>query len=396
MQIKTILTFLRLEASSGSILLLTAIATLVFCNSPWAYLYQNIFENTYSFSVWKFTITKPPLFWINDCLMSLFFLIVGLELKREIVRGELSKVSQVILPGMAALGGMLIPALIYISFNFYDPYLLKGWSIPIATDIAFALGALSLFRSVPIGLKLFLMALAVMDDIGAIIVIAVFYTNHVSLLLILISTIMFLLLLILNYLGVRSLLAYLFLGFLLWICILKSGIHPTLAGVLLAFTIPSDQLANETQPPLKRLEDGLHPWVAFIIMPLFAFANTGISFAGISFSSFTSPLVLGVIIGMFVGKQLGVFSFSWLTIKMKWSRLPKGVSWREMYGVGIICGIGFTMSLFLGTLAFDGNNLLLKELRLSVLLASVLSSVIGAFVLYRAFKRKALHKRVSN
>jgi NhaA family Na+:H+ antiporter len=375
MQLKVIRQFLRLEAASGIILFAAAVAALILCNSPLVHFYQIIFQ-------------EPILFGINDGLMTLFFLLVGLELKREFVHGEFSKFSQILLPGIAALGGMVVPALIYIFMNSGDSVALKGWSVPVATDIAFALGVLSLFgRRVPIGLKFFLMALAVIDDIGAIVIIAVFYTQSLSYLFLSLSVVLVAAMLLLNIFRVRALWPYLFLGALLWVCVFKSGMHATISGVLLAFVIPSDQQQGEALSPLKKMEDALHAWVAFLIMPLFALANAGLSFTQLSLSAVFSPIVCGIVLSLFLGKQFGVLGFTWVASRLGWVKLPGSANWFQIYGVAVLCGVGFTMSLFLGTLAFQGNDVLLIEMRLGVLIASVLSSLIGSIVLYYALRK---------
>ncbi len=382
MSAKVLRQFLQMEAASGIILFIMAIAALVICNSALAGWYQQIFAMP--------LINQPLLFWINEGLMPFFFLLVGLELKRELVQGKLSRLSQTILPLMSAAGGMLIPALIYITLNLSNDLALQGWGVPIATDIAFALGVLSLFgKRVPISLKLFLMMLAVIDDIGAILVIAIFYTHAVSGLFLFFAGLVMLVIVMMNFFGIRKLPAYLVLGVCLWFCILHSGVHATVAGVLLAMVIPVNQVHAETISPLKHLEEKLHPWVAYMILPLFAFANTNLSFAGLNFSMLGSSVVLGIVLGLFFGKQIGVLFFMWITVKFRWASLPSSASWLELYGVALLCGVGFTMSLFLGTLAFQDNNLLLAQMRLGVLIASVLASLAGSAIL-----RYALWKRV--
>ncbi len=388
MQMKDIREFLRLESTSGITLFLTAIAAIILANSSVSDFYQKIFQQPLQIQLGTMGINQPLLFWINEGLMTLFFLLVGLELKREIVSGELSQVSKVMLPGMAALGGMLFPALIYSAINYHNSFALRGWAIPVATDIAFALGVLNLFgRRVPLGLKLFLMALAIFDDIGAILIIAFFYTNTLAYSFLGLAVLLLIGLFLLNVLRVRWVAPYLLIGCLLWICILKSGVHATVAGVLLALMIPADMQAGEKISPLRHLENILHPWVAFIVMPLFALANAGLSFAGLTVKSLSDPIVLGIIGGLFLGKQAGVLSFTWLMTRLGWARLPVLGNWLAMYGVTLLCGVGFTMSLFLGTLAFLDNDTLLAQMRLGVLVASVISSLTGAIVLGVALKK---------
>lgn len=377
MQRNVVRQFLRLEAAGGIILFAMAVVALILSNSPFSDIYQKI--------------SKALSFWINEGLMTLFFLLVGLELKREFTYGELSKPANIILPLAAALGGMIAPSLIYLALNHDNAITLQGWSIPMATDIAFALGVLSLFgKRVPLGLKLFLMALAIVDDLGAILVIALFYSGSLSIVALLFSGLLIISLLLMNRFGVRNLGAYLLIGILLWCCVLKSGVHATVAGVLLAFIIPANMKANEKISPLKRLEDNLHHWVAYLIMPLFAFANAGLSLAGFSIQIFTDSLVLGVMLGLFLGKQLGVTIFSWLVIRLGWSRLPGSINWSELYGVVLLCGVGFTMSLFLGTLAFPSQDEYLAKVRLGVLVGSALSALFGSLVLQYALRKRAL------
>ena len=329
--------FLQLESSSGIILILMTLIAIAWANSPLAFLHQ------------KFIATW--LFWINEGLMAIFFLLVGLELKQGLLYGELSKPRQIVLPLVSALGGMAVPALIYYFINQDNPITLKGWATPVATDIAFALGVLSLFgKRISIELKLFLLALAIFDDIGAIVIIAFFYSHGISVLAILAVIGLLTLLYIGNLFSVRSLTFYLVLGVLLWLCLLPSGIHPTLAGILLAFTIPADPVGNS---PVTQLENKLHPYVAYLIMPLFALANAGFSLQLISIERLSAPIVLGIILGLFMGKQLGIFGTAWICIKLGLAKLPKQASWFSLYGVSLLCGIGFTMSLFLVTLSFQ-------------------------------------------
>ncbi|MEO8402094.1 MAG: Na+/H+ antiporter NhaA [Gammaproteobacteria bacterium] len=386
MQLTTIRKFLKLESASGLILFVAAVMALLISNSPFAHFYQTFVQLPIKLHFGDWHSDASLLFWVNDGLMTLFFLLVGLELKREFLMGELAKKESVILPGIAALGGMLVPAMIYAVINFHHPESLRGWAIPVATDIAFALGVLSLFgKRVPLGLKLFLMALAIFDDVGAIIIIAVFHTASVSYIALLLVGLAMMSLWLLNRCGVRLLWPFLLVGFLLWVCVLKTGVHPTLAGVLLAFFIP----LRETTKPLQRLENHLHPWAAYLVMPLFAFVNAGLSFQGMTISSLGDVVPLGIIAGLFLGKQLGVFGFSWMIIKLGFARLPADTSWQDLYGTAVLCGIGFTMSLFLGTLAFEYENPgYMVKVRLGVLLGSLLSGVIGASILFMTFHTK--------
>lgn len=380
--------YLQLEAASGVVLFLTALMALLISNSPFAPFYHQFLKIPFEIHFAGYSFKEPVLFWINEGLMAIFFLSVGLELKREFIEGELSGLNKIILPAIAALGGMLIPGLIYTLINYQNPVTLKGWAIPVATDIAFALGVLSLFgHRVPLGLKLFLMTLAVFDDVGAIFIIAIFHTHALSIFSLVLVIFGICALALLNRIGVRSLFPYILLGIMLWLCVLKSGIHATVSGVVLAFLIPIKKLPKEKKAPLHRLEDKLHPWVAYFVLPLFAFANAGLSFSGLSWGTLLDPVVFGIIAGLFLGKQLGVFIFSWGLIKLKWAKLPDKTNWLALYGVALLCGIGFTMSLFLGTLAFQNEPNYLVEVRLGVLIGSVLSGIMGAMILHRVFKK---------
>jgi NhaA family Na+:H+ antiporter len=315
--------------------------------------------------------------------MTLIFLLVGLELKREFLTGELKAGAQIILPAMAALGGMLVPVIIYWLINAHDAEKLVGWSIPVATDIAFALGVLSLFgKRIPPALKLFLLALAIFDDLGAILIIAFYHSAALSWWSLGLSLVMLMVLVLFNRAGVQRLSFYLLAGLMLWICVLQSGVHATVAGVLLALLIPINSTARRA--PALRLEDSLSGWVAFFVMPLFAFANAGVSLQGITFNFLQDHIVLGVVLGLFFGKQIGVLVFSWLAIKLGWSKLPTNTSWLQLYGVAILCGIGFTMSLFLGTLAFANHSEYMMQVRIAVLIASIISGLFGALILQYA------------
>jgi len=329
-------------------------------------------------------LDKSLYHWVNDGLMAIFFLLVGLEVKREILKGHLSSLGQVALPGLAAVGGMVVPAAFYLFFNRDNELATSGWAIPTATDIAFALGILSLLgKRVPVSLKIFLMALAIIDDLGAIVIIAVFYTSDLSILSISIAGISLLALIGLNLAGVARRAAYVVIGVVLWISVLKSGVHATLAGVALAFTIPliAKNEKGETFSPLEEMEHGLHYWVAFFILPLFAFVNAGVSLTGISIGQMAGTVPLGIMLGLFLGKQLGVFGFSFVAIKLKFAKLPEGASWMQLYGVSLLTGIGFTMSLFITSLAFEDDSLFQYTDKLAILCGSLLSGVVGYFVL---------------
>lgn len=372
--------FLRQESSGGIILMFCAAIALVVANSALA----GVYFHTLHFDVAGLSVQH----WINDALMALFFLLVGLEIKREFLDGELATWSRRALPGIAAAGGMAVPALIYVAININSPGTMRGWAIPAATDIAFALGVLSLLGSrAPVSLKLFLTALAILDDLGAVLIIAFFYTADLSLMYLALSGATLAVLFALNRFRVFNLLPYLILGVALWYFVLQSGVHATLAGVALAITIPlrpSPAAPENKDSPLHILEHGLSPWVAFLIVPIFGLANAGVSLTGLSPAALLDPVPLGVTAGLFLGKQLGVFSFAWAAIRLGLADLPANATWRQVYGVAILCGIGFTMSLFIGLLAFTDTHLQ-DEAKIGVLLGSVLSAVLG-WVLVRSSK----------
>ena len=377
--------FLRLETASGILLLIAAIAAMVVENSPLKFLYDALLNTPVEIRVGAFEIAKPLLLWVNDGLMAIFFFLIGLEIKRELLAGELSDPSKMVLPVIAAIGGMAMPAVIYSYINWGDPVSMKGWAIPSATDIAFALGVLALLGSrVPLSLKLFLMTLAIIDDLGAIIIIAIFYTTDLSTTSLTIAAVCLAILYVMNRKGVISLAPYLLVGLILWAAVLKSGVHATLAGVLTAFFIPFRKEQGQQQTQLERLEHDLHPAVAFGILPLFAFMNAGISFEGLGVDSLLQPVPLGIALGLFIGNQVGVFGFSWLAIKSGIAKMPEEVSWGQLYGVALLCGIGFTMSLFIGSLAFEqGGPDYAVDDRLGILVGSLVSGIMGYLVLKR-------------
>ena len=379
--------FFKLEAASGLILLISAIIALVISNSSISSLYFETLDKYIFIGLNNFGLKLSVLHWINDVLMAIFFFFVTLEIKREFIQGELSNIKQAILPIIAAVGGMLIPALIYIYINFDNVETLNGWAIPSATDIAFSLGVLSLLGSrVPISLKVFLTALAIIDDLGAIVIIAFFYSGDLSVLNLSLMLLSFIGLLTLNKFGVKMFLPYLFIGFLLWYFTHESGIHATISGVLLACTIPH-RIKEKDFSLLIKLEHAISPYVAFGIMPLFAFANAGVSLEGISFSSLLLPVPLGILLGLFLGKQIGVFLFSYVSIKLGFAQMPSNSSWIELYGVGILTGIGFTMSLFVGNLAFIENTQYIDGVKLGVLSGSLLSTLAGYFLILSTSKK---------
>ena len=382
--------FLKLESASGIVLVVAGMVAMVAANTPLADAYQSLLQLPIKLQVGTFKLDKSLLIWINDLLMAIFFLLVGLEIKREIVAGELSDRQKVALPAIAALGGMIVPAAIYAALNWHDPVGIRGWAIPSATDIAFALGVLSLFgERVPVGLKIFLMTLAVLDDLGAIVIIALFYTYDLSLHALVLSAIAVAVMFALNRSGVMRVAPYILVGTVLWVCVLKSGVHATLAGVVTAFFLPARDPADPAHPPASRLEHALHPWVAFGILPIFAFANAGVDFGRLQLDSLLDPIPLGILLGLFVGKQVGVFTFAWVAVKAGLARLPEGVNFAQVYGAAILCGIGFTMSLFIGMLAFENTaagEVIVTD-KIGVLAGTLLSAVVGSLVLYRVLPR---------
>jgi NhaA family Na+:H+ antiporter len=391
MILKSISNFLRLEASSGILLLLAAVLAMLVVNSPAKELYDALLETPVEIRIGGFQIAKSLLHWINDGMMAIFFFLIGLEVKREFLDGELSEPARVVLPIIAAIGGMAVPAIIYSIINWGNPAAMKGWAIPSATDIAFSLAVLALLGSrIPSTLKLFLMTLAIVDDLGAIIIIAIFYTSNLSVYSLLVALIAMLALYTLNRRGVLALTPYILIGIVLWTAVLKSGVHATLAGVITAFFIPFKKLPDAPRTQLERMEEDLHPAVVYGILPLFAFANTGISFEGMSLNSLLDPVPVGIAVALFLGNQIGVFGLSWLAIKSGISKLPQGVSWLQLYGVACLCGIGFTMSLFISSLAFEQTNSeLVVDDRLGILIGSIASASLGYFVLRLRSSQKA-------
>ncbi|MCO7569980.1 MULTISPECIES: Na+/H+ antiporter NhaA [Pseudomonas chlororaphis group] len=380
--------FFAMEAASGLLLIAAAILALIINNSPLSWLYNGLLETPVVAQIGALKIAKPLLLWINDGLMALFFLLIGLEVKREVLEGQLSKPSQIVLPGMAAIGGMLVPALIYWFLNRDNPAALNGWAIPTATDIAFALGVLALLgKRVPTSLKLFLMTLAIIDDLGAIVIIAIFYSGALSTLSLMLAAACIAALVAMNRMGVVKLGPYMIIGLILWVCVLKSGVHATLAGVTLAFCIPL-RTRNAEPSPSQALEHALHPWVAFGILPLFAFANAGLSLSGVTLESFTHHVPMGIAIGLLLGKTIGVFGLSWLAVKAGLTALPAGANWGQILGVAILCGIGFTMSLFVGSLAFvPGSSEYAGMDRMGILTGSLLAALIGYAVTAAASRK---------
>jgi NhaA family Na+:H+ antiporter len=375
--------FLKMESSGGILLMVAALLAMIIANSPLSTYYGLFIDTPVHIRIGTLEIAKPLLLWINDGLMTMFFLLVGLELKREVLQGELSDKRNVMLPAFGAIGGMVVPAAIYIFFNYTDPIAIKGWAIPAATDIAFALGILALLGSrVPVSLKIFLTSLAIFDDIGAILIIAFFYTAKISIISLVIAGLCVLGLYLLNRHGMEERSIYFGVGIIMWVALLKSGVHATLTGVILAMFIPIQSRKNTDKSPLKELEHDLHTLVAFVILPIFAFSNAGISLKGIGPEQLLHGVPIGITLGLFLGKQLGIIGLCWLAIKLKFANMPPGVSWLSLYGTSVLCGVGFTMSLFIGSLAFEetGVNLLFDE-RLGIILGSILSGVWGYSVL---------------
>jgi NhaA family Na+:H+ antiporter len=376
--------FLKFEASSGILLILATVLAMLVVNSPLEQYYNALLGTTAEIRLGTFSIEKPLLLWINDGLMAIFFFLIGLEVKREMLAGELSDPARIVLPVIGAIGGMAMPAIIYLYINWGDPVAMKGWAIPSATDIAFALGVLALLGSrIPASLKLFLMTLAIIDDLGAIVIIAIFYTDNLSMASLSTAIVAIIALFALNRFNVIKMTPYLLVGLVLWTAVLKSGIHATLAGVIIAFFIPFKKMPCEAKTQLEIMEHDLHPAVSFAILPIFAFANTGISFDGLTFDMLLHPVPLGIALGLFLGNQLGIFTLCYLTIKMGIAKMPSHATFVQIYGVALLCGIGFTMSLFIGSLAFEqGGPAYNVDERLGILMGSLISAVAGYIVLY--------------
>ncbi len=373
--------FFKLEAASGLVLLFAAIIALIVSNSNLAEIYFSTLNKYLFLGINNFGLKLSVLHWINDALMAIFFFFVTLEIKREFLQGELSNIKQALLPIIAAVGGMLVPALFYIFINFGDSETMNGWAIPSATDIAFSLGVLSLLgKRVPLSLKVFLTALAIIDDLGAIVIIALFYSGDLSIKYLSLMLLAFIVLLVINKFNIKKFLPYLIVGIFLWDFTHNSGIHATIAGVLLAMTIPHRKKDKDFSLLIK-IEHAISPYVAFGIMPLFAFANAGVSLEGLSFASLLNKVPLGILLGLFVGKQLGVFVFSYVSIKMKIAQMPNNSNWFNFYGVGVLTGIGFTMSLFVGNLAFVENMQYMDGVKIGVLTGSLLSTLFGYFLI---------------
>ncbi len=380
-KLKGALAFFHHEAAGGLVLLAAAVAALIASNSPLERLYDGFLDTPVGVRVGALALDKPLLLWINDGLMAIFFFLVGLEIKRELLLGELSTFGQAALPAVAAVGGMAVPALIYVAINWGNAAALRGWAIPSATDIAFAVGVLALLGArIPSSLKIFLLALAILDDLGSILVIALFYTEHLSWLSLVLASVGMVVLWTLNARGVARLAPYALTGIFIWVCVLKSGVHATLAGVAVAFAIPLTSPTDGQTSLLEQLEESLHPWVAFAVLPLFAFANAGVSLQGLTLAKLLEPIPFGIAAGLFLGKTVGIFAAAWITIAAGVVGKPEGATWAQILGVSMLGGVGFTMSLFIGMLAFP-DPAQAAPLRLGVLAGSVLSAVAGYLVL---------------
>lgn len=388
--------FFKLESAGGILLMVTAVLAIIVANSPLEPYYALLLDTPVEIRVGALEIAKPLLLWINDGLMAIFFFLVGLELKRELVEGELSDKRNIILPGAGAIGGMLVPALVYLYFNIDDDAAISGWAIPAATDIAFALGILSLLgKRVPTSIKIFLTSLAIFDDIGAILVIAFFYTSKISFVALIVVAFCIPLLAFINRLHVESKTVYIIIGLVMWVAMLKSGVHATLAGILVAMFIPITSKKSPGFSPLKDLEHDLHSAVAFIVLPVFAFANAGINLSGVGMEQVLHPVPLGIAAGLFIGKQVGIFGFCWLAIQLKMSSLPKGMSWGSLYGTAALCGVGFTMSLFIGSLAFEETNInILFDERLGIIIGSLASGIVGYLILNVSLGKRAPENKI--
>jgi Na+/H+ antiporter nhaA len=389
MMIRQIKNFLKLESSGGILLFTAAILAIICANTSVQSVYFDFLQTQVVLKVGAFAIDKPLLMWINDGFMAVFFVLVGLEVKREMFEGSLSSVRKASLPAFAAFGGMIVPALIYYFINHHDPELVRGWAIPMATDIAFALGIVALLsKQVPLPLKMFLLALAIIDDIGAIVVIAIFFSHEMSTPALIVASLAIITLFTMNRYKVVSMIHYLIVGSILWASVLKSGVHATLAGVIIGFAIPLRGKNGET--PLYHLEHILAPWCSFVILPLFAFANAGVSFDGMSLEKLTSPVPLGIAFGLFIGKPVGVFLFSYVAVLFRLAGLPQGVNFKQIFAIAVLCGIGFTMSVFIAGLAFgadNNSNNMLPLAQLGILIGTNLSAVLG-YILLKATTNK--------
>lgn len=385
--------FMKLEASGGIFLIVAALIAMLMANSPLQAAYQGFLHIPIVIQIASLDLSNTLAHWINDGLMAIFFLVIGLEVKKELIEGSLAGKDKALFPVVAAIGGMVLPALIYLVFNQNDEITRTGWAIPAATDIAFTLGVMALLGSrVPNSLKAFLMALAIIDDLGAIVIIALFYAKDLSMVALLVATIMIAVMVLMNLRGVGNKLAYMVVGGVLWICMMKSGVHATLAGVITGFFIPLK--GGEQSKPLDSLIHQLHPWVTYFILPLFAFANAGVSLAGVTLNSLGGVLPLGIMLGLVVGKPLGIFGFCWLALKAGWVKMPESIYLKHIFSVSVLCGIGFTMSIFISSLAFEGmEEQFITYSRLGILLGSTLAAILGYFLLKVALADAKVSRR---
>ncbi|OBU02951.1 Na+/H+ antiporter NhaA [Morganella psychrotolerans] len=385
--------FLKLEAAGGILLIIAALVALIMANTPLSVVYQQFLDIPVAVKFSALEIDKPLLLWINDALMAIFFLVVGLEVKRELMVGSLAGRDKAMFPAIAALGGMVAPALVYLLFNGTDPAASQGWAIPAATDIAFALGVMALLgKRVPTELKVFLLALAIIDDLGVIVIIALFYTKTVSLTALLLAALMVVVLCLMNWRNVNNTAAHMVAGLILWVCILKSGVHATLAGVIVGFLIPL-RSKDGTHSPSEELEHVMHPWVAYLILPLFAFANAGVNVQGISMDALTGALPLGILLGLFIGKPLGIFTACLISVKLGFAKLPERITLNHIFAVSVLCGIGFTMSIFIAGLAFDGLPEAFNTYsKLGILIGSTMAAVTGLFLLHSVLPKKTVRR----
>lgn len=388
----TIKEFLRLESAGGILLMGAAVLAMIAANSPLREYYDLLLDVPVEVRVGGLIVAKPLILWINDGLMAVFFFLIGLELKREVVEGELSQLSNIVLPFFGAIGGVAVPVAIYVYFNHGDPMAMNGWAVPAATDIAFSLGLLSLFSDrVPVGLKVFLVSIAIFDDLAAIIIIAIFYSGELSVTALVTSAICLVILTIMSRKGVSSVSPYIWVGIIMWVAVLKSGVHATLAGVALAAFIPIRSTVEEGRSPLKELESDLHHVVAFAILPIFAFANAGVPLQNVNLEYILHPVPIGIALGLFLGKQVGVFGFCWVAIKLGLAKLPTGSSWGSLYGIAVLCGVGFTMSMFIGSLAFESAGMDMNQIfddRLGTIIGSLASALLAYVVLQATLPKK--------
>jgi NhaA family Na+:H+ antiporter len=388
----TINQFLRLESAGGILLIGAAVLAMVAANSPLREYYDLLLEVPVEVRVGQLLIAKPLILWINDGLMAVFFFVIGLELKREVVEGELSQLSNFVLPFFGAIGGVAVPVAIYVAFNHGDPDAMNGWAVPAATDIAFSLGLLSLFSNrVPVALKVFLVSIAIFDDLAAIVIIAIFYSGDLSTTAMVVASACLVVLALMSRKGVSTVSPYICVGIIMWVAVLKSGVHATLAGVALAAFIPMRSKDEEGRSPLRELESDLHHVVAFVILPIFAFANAGVSLQKMGLDSLLHPVPVGIALGLFIGKQVGVFGFCWIVIKLGFARLPVGSTFGSLYGIAVLCGVGFTMSMFIGSLAFESSGMDLHGVfddRLGTILGSLASAALAYVVLRVTLPKK--------